>query len=152
MKKFFLIATMTMAVIGFDGCVNVQKAELERKVASEDPILKQRDLRERVKGYIASSEDLSDEQKKDLNELFTHSWAEADDLRQQSLKLESVLVQDILATDYNNVEVSLIKTQLTKLNNKVLDLRANTLFSANKIVGHSNAHRDFLDDAYHFGY
>ncbi|MGZ6359223.1 MAG: hypothetical protein ACXWP1_08725, partial [Bdellovibrionota bacterium] len=74
-----------------------------------------------------------------------------DDISSQSLKLRSVLVEEILSPNYSLDEVGMIKGRLKKLEDKRLSLMFDGIDQANTILGrkaqqHARVMRELLEN------
>ena len=65
-------------------------------------------------------------------------------MNKKSLELRSVLLKDILSTNYNHKEVGLIKNRMKKLEEKRLTMIFDALDKANVIMGRQASENHLL--------
>ena len=140
-------SVLTILALALYGCFGTENVNLQRKLANEESIDTREELRNRVDQHIISAPDLTEMQKKDLNELFSEGRTQADQIRVESSKLKSILIKDMLSADYDPVEGHLIKRKLSQLKASESDLGVNIMLRANKILGPLNKqHPEILTD------
>ncbi|MGZ3725692.1 MAG: hypothetical protein ACXWQQ_07820 [Pseudobdellovibrio sp.] len=140
------VLTLTLA-----GCATAEKKEkLEEKVVTEQNISGRKELRSKVDQMIQSANDLTDDQKQKLTALFKQTRTDAGQMREESLKLRAVLIQDVLAEKYNRGEVNLIKQKLSSISKRQLALTYKTIDKVNEIMGRGKAkkHPEFMDETF----
>ena len=142
---FLLLAGLSAA-----GCSTTSK-NLDAKIAQEPAIKNRQELKDEAARLIENDKELSSEQKTRLSALRSQLSAQLDDISIQSLRLRSVLVEEILSPNYSMDEVSLIKGRLKGLEDKRLSLMFNGIDQANSILGrkaqqHSRMMLDLLQN------
>jgi uncharacterized lipoprotein YajG len=146
LSLFALLASLAAA-----GCATTPNPAIEAKIAKEPPVANRQELQNEASQMIQSDKDLSADQKQRLEILRTKLGAQLDEISAQSLKLRSVLVQDVLSPGYSVDEVDLIKKRLKKLEDKRLTLMFDGVDQANSILGrqaarHSHVMRELLEE------
>lgn len=133
--KNVILRLIPLACLTLAACSGANKA-LEAKVASQPPVESGSQVRTEADRLIRSEPGLSDEQKQKLLSLRTSVSSQLDEIRDHSLRLRSVLVEELLSPSYDMDEVSLIKKRLKKLEKKRLSLLFDSVDEANEILGH----------------
>lgn len=119
------------------GCAsNEVEQRLDEKLAQETQIKHRDDLRAESKNLIDSAQGLTAGQKTELTQLRKATTAEMDKITNDSLRLRSILIKDIMSPNYNAKEVDLIKRRLQDVEDKRVDLMMDAADKANKIMGH----------------
>lgn len=129
-----------MAVLSFtgllNGCAHARlEKQIDEKMAQESSIKTHADLLAEGTDMIRSASGLTEEQRQKLTRLKADTESQLDPLREQSLKLRALLVQDLLATPYNEDEVELIKNRLSAIEDRRLDVMFSAVTNANQILG-----------------
>lgn len=132
MKMQTLVCVLAFAAAG---CASSGSRELDQKISQEPPVESRRQVQTEADQKIATDSQLTPDQKARLSALRTSVSAQLDDVSRQSLKLRSVLIEEILSPNYSLEEVSLIKSRLKKLEDKRLSLMFDGVDEANKILG-----------------
>ena len=131
-----LIALIAAAMMV--GCATTDK-KLDQKIQAEGPAIQNRsDLDKEATSLIASSNDLSKEQKTALLVLRDNTSKRLDQMRKESLKLRSLLVKDMLSSNYNADEVNELKDRMRELEHQKLALIFSTVDNANRVLGHGD--------------
>lgn len=136
--KKYLTATALISALSFSqGCAhNALEKHIDDEVAQESAISTHTELRTEANQLIQTAPGLSTKQKALLSSLREVTLSQSDALWEQSLKLRSVLIKDLITTQYNEDEVELIKTRIKDLENRRLSLLFNSVEQANLIMGH----------------
>jgi hypothetical protein len=151
MNTYFCPTTLILlAGIATSGCASSTNKALDAKIEQEAPVANRQGLKDEATRLIENDKDLSYDQKKQLSILRTQLSAQLDDISGQSLKLRSVLVEEVLSPNYSLGEVSLIKRRMKNLEDKRLTLIFDGVDKANSILGrkaqqHSRVMRDLLE-------
>lgn len=140
---------LTLACLAAAGCASSTNKALDQKLSEQPAPANRREVLSKADQRIADSKDLSEDQRKRLTILRDQVTSQIDDINKQSLKLRSVLVEEILSPNYDLDEVNLIKRRLKKLEDKRLSLMFDGVDQANTILGrqaleHRNMMREML--------
>jgi len=142
-----ILPALFSTAILLQGCTTAQlNTDLDAKLAAEKPLTGGNGLQQESQKLI-ESEKLSPEKRAELKALSEKTHNEHQALLQESLKLRSVLIKDVLNDKYDDDEVLLIKARMKELEQKKLDLIFRTVAQANKILGHETIHqqdREFM--------
>lgn len=149
-KSNALIAIAFTMALGLltQGCTHSSKSsrELEEKVSNESNVTNRQELRQEAKETLDNAGSLTPEQKAKLLALQADAQSKIDALNQESLRLRSVLIKDVMATNYNEREVNLIKRKLKDVENKRLATIFTAVEDANKILGRkAEYHSDVMN-------
>jgi DNA primase len=151
MKKSVLIVTALAAVM-FSGCASYQlKRKLDEKMALEPRTIQQSDVQSESEQLLKNTRGFSEKQKSELVSLRDSVRAEMKDLDQQSLKLRSILIQDIVAPAYNVGEVDLIRDRLHEIENRRLNAVFHAVRKAEAILGRDIVRSQNVFDGFMFG-
>ena len=86
-------------------------------------------------GFLIEKSNLTSEQKKKLRTLQASTVKQQAQLREESLKLRSILIKDTLSSNYNKSEVLMIQNRIEKVEHRRVALTFETLDKANGILG-----------------
>lgn len=148
LRNLFPQLLLTACVL-VTGCSTTGQ-KLDEKLAAEPAKTSRAEIRAETDFLIENDASLSDDQKKRLSILRSNISAKLDELSDQSLKLRSVLVEEILSPNYSMNEVSLIKKRLKKIEDRRLTVMFDGVDQANSILGrdaqkHSRVMRNLLE-------
>jgi len=131
-KSLYLSGFLFLAL----GCAHgdLQK-KLDDKLSKEDVVKNQADLRFEINQLIEKAPDLTDDQRTRLRDLSRETSSQVDDIWSQSLKLRSVLIKDLINSNYDEDEAELIKSRLKDLEGKRLNTIFGAVNKANSILG-----------------
>ncbi len=117
-------------------CANAQlEKEVNQKLTQETEIKSLNDLRADATFHIENAKGVSADQKAKLFALRDSTRQQIDQNWQQSLKLKSLIISDLVEANYNESEVERAKTKLKGLESKRLSIMFDALEEANKILG-----------------
>lgn len=135
MKRKILLTAVLASGFLFVGCA--QKAiekQVDQKLAQEVKVKSEQELRAEADQMILSS-NLKEEQKIHLLET-RKNWTEKSmELRDESLRLRSLLLKDLLNPAYNQKEVQVIQKRLKKNEQKRVALFLESIRKTDKILG-----------------
>ena len=138
-KKFttpFALVSL-IGVLCLTACVSNPEKRLDKKEMAENEVRSTEDLHQQADQLIGSSPGLTIEQRENLTVLKTHVESELNEIRDESVRLRSVLLSDVLASKkYNDLEVSLIKKRMQKLEERRINMLFDAVAKANDILGH----------------
>ena len=137
-----LVNLLLLAV--FCGCSSLNNKNLDQKISHETHVTTREELRTETKDSIENSVNLTADQKKQLTELRLSITNQTNEMNKKSLELRSVLLKDILSTNYNHKEVGLIKNRMKKLEEKRLTMIFDALDKANVIMGRQASENHLL--------
>src|SRR5665213_2303909 len=103
MRNRIGILPMLAAVVVLAGCVTTNK-DLDKKVASEPQVQNRAALSVEATSLIQNSKNLNSDQKTNLIALRDSTRQQLDDLQKESMKLRSVLIHEVLSSNYNPKE------------------------------------------------
>lgn len=128
------IVLMTI-LIGYSGCSTMGNKILDEKISNESDIKSPANLQAEAKTSIDQAVNLSEDQKQKLTKLRLSVANQTNEFNKESLELRSVLMKDIIATNFNSKEVGLIKTRMRKLEDRRLTMIFDSVEKANIIMG-----------------
>ena len=140
-RSFFVLSFLS-------GCGHAAiEREIDQKVLQENEIKTRSDLYAEADLMIKNSSDLSAEQKPQLLALRDSTRKALEENWVTSLKLKSVLIKDLVVTDYNENEVELIKTKIRKLTQKRLSIIFQAADKTTEILGRqAQSHGQIMED------
>lgn len=119
------------------GCAHKtpEERQVERRIASEPQIKDKAALETRNDRAIDQAMGLSDEERHKLTVLRDSNRARVDALSEESLKIRSLLVQDIVNPDSDPSEITLLKNKLKETENKKVAIYLEGIDEANSLLG-----------------
>ena len=122
--------------LGLTACSHTSvDRELNRKVAEESNINTQADLNAEATHLIEKAKNITEEQRSQLLALREKTRAETLEQNKESLRLRSVLVKELLSTDYNRQEVAGLKRSIKKTDERKLSILLDAVQKTNLILG-----------------
>lgn len=119
---------------------------LDQKLSQDSEIKTGGDVRREATLMIENSPTLTGEQKKALTSLRANIQKELSALNDETLKLRTELIRDLIEPKLNRPEVALIKKRLSDLEAKKLASLFNGVDKANSIMGREvKRNREILD-------
>jgi len=135
-KRGLQLICLTGGFLIIQGCANQPLERIvEEKTNEESSINTRADLRREAKDAIENATNLSTVQKTKLLALSETTQAKVDALSEEFLKLRSVLIKDLISTDYNENEVEAIKDKMTNISDKRLESFYTAANEAKVIMG-----------------
>jgi hypothetical protein len=134
-KKLFL----SLLVITFFSSCATKKIDqkVDADLAQTPPISGTAQLQKDTSNTIASTPGITDDQRAKLVAIQKTTEAKLNDLREKSLKMRELLMEEVVRTEnYNDNEVNRIKTRLKTVESKRLDTLFKALDQANDVLGH----------------
>ncbi len=132
-----------MAIIlflfGISGCSTKGNKVLDEKISNEADINTRENLQAEAKSSIRNAVNLTEDQKQKLSALRLSVTNQNNEMNQEALELRSVLMKDIIATNFNSKEVGLIKSRMRKLEDRRLSMIFDSVDKANLIMGRQAA-------------
>jgi hypothetical protein len=134
-KKLFL---SLLVVTFFSACATKKiDQKVDSALAQTPPVSGPAQLQKDATNTIASTPGISDDQRAKLVTIQKATETKLGDLREQSLKMRELLIQEVVRTEnYNDNEVNRIKSRLKKVESKRLDTLFKALDQANDVLGH----------------
>ncbi len=130
------LAQFLVPALLLSACSNVAlEKDIDRRVSQETEVKTRADLTSETSTILEKSKDIKEEQKVKLSELRNSTRRQIDENWQQSLRLRSVLIKELVSKDYNDTAVDLIKKRLKDLDSKRLFITFDAVDQANKILG-----------------
>jgi hypothetical protein len=141
-----MVGLIGLLAVAATGCAHNGATEknLDAKVATEQPTPASDEISAKADRLVSQHPDLSAQQRSDLNVLKTRTQAKLTQMRDESLKLRSVLVEDVLSPNYNKKEVSLIQKRMQKLEGARLTVMFRAVDEAGRILGRSGVQNQQL--------
>jgi len=128
----------SLLAIGFlmAGCTQKEVVkDLDVKESQTSSIKGAGDLQSEAADLITRS-NLSADKKAQLTTLRLATEKQLEAYRDESLRLRSLLIKDVMAPTYNRAEVGLIKSRMSKVERQRLATIFDTVDKANTILGH----------------
>jgi hypothetical protein len=128
-----------------------KKLETEIKAA---PIAKQEDIIETAREYIASSNNLTVDQKAKLNSIQEKAIIDTSALRDEINKSRMILIKSALLPKYNAREVEIMKRKILSLERKKIRVGLNAFTEARNVIDPSqlsenkSINKVFMHDSY----
>ena len=152
--KLFVLSfsVLTTALMGCSSkSVNHQ---IDTKMSQETTVTTTGDLSNQAQETIETTPGLSADQRTQLISLRDKMRDQIKGLNDESIKLRSLLIQDVVSADNHGREVSAVKRRLKKVENKKLSVIFDGIDQADTILGKNTAQRqavmDRLFDRHHF--
>lgn len=123
------------------GCTSVDK-NVDQKEAASPPVESRTDLNKEARLFIEKAKGISEDQRQKLLTLRHATRSSIGQLQEESLKLRSLLIQEILTSQYNSSEVDVIKSRLKKVEERRLTVMFDAVDKANKIIGRTRIEND----------
>lgn len=145
-----------LIVLGLMGCTHgAGDRRLDDKLLHESSVTNQEELRGETRDLLALTKGLTDKQKEKLGTLREISYREMAAIRADTVKLRSILIQDIYSDKYDADEVYLVKSRIRTLDEKRTSLLFDMIDKANGIFGRQaelNRHviRQLVENEGHF--
>lgn len=135
-----------MPLLILTSCATQQeKKQVEQKVANETTVVDGTTLSISVQETIAASKTLSPEQKEQLQSLFLATRTKARSLLEDSYKLRSVLIKELLASNVNPSEIKILKKNIKKVESERMKLTLSAADQITKIVGQNKEKEQFAE-------
>ncbi len=155
MRTFIRIALITGAVLSQTASAKNFNAKplsagkiLDQKLAQESGINSRLDLRIEVNRRLNRIVGLDDDTKQKVGTLLAQSYAKQQELEVQQLRLNSVLLKDMMG-EMNAVEIELIKDRMLRLAEKSIDTAIADAREGHKILGTlADKHKEIFDDLF----
>ena len=129
------------------------QTEVDHELATENAPRSQGEASAKTRQTILESRHLSQAQKESLLDLQKRMGGEAALLRDERAKLRSLLVKEMIRSDFSEDRVAAIKSRISTAENRRVALLFDAIDQANKILGHRSAKnevimRSFESEAY----
>ena len=123
--------------------------DVDVKLSRESDVTSGAALYTETTATIENAKNVTPEQKSQLLALRTDTREQLENNNQKTLKLKSILIEDLVKNDYKENEVELIKDQLKGLKTQRLTIMFGAVTEANKILGrqarlNDDVMRDFV--------
>jgi hypothetical protein len=119
---------------------------VDSKLAQTPPVSGPAELRKTTADTIASTPGITEDQRAKLVVIQKTTEGKLDKLRQESLKMRELLIQEVVRTDgYNDNEVNRIKSRLKDVEGKRLTTLFKALDQANDVLGHQTQRKQVMD-------
>ncbi len=148
LRTTFLMLAAPALILNACNHASIEK-DVNQKLSNESDVTTGAALDTETTVAIENAKDVTADQKSKLLALRTDTRQQLDNNNQKTLKLKSVLIEDLVKNDYKENEVELIKDQLKKLKSQRLSIMFGAVTEANKILGrrarlNDDVMRDFV--------
>lgn len=135
-----------LSMVAIASCTTPEERVVDEKLLKQG-LLSRSQLQDEVKDSISGASDLSEQQRSDLRELQRSSTTEMDALINESLKLRSILVKDLLSPNYSASRTRTVEKRLKKIELERVDVLLRSIQQAHKILGaEAQAHEQVMHD------
>lgn len=135
MKVYYALMVL-VAAGSLQGCAHGRlEKQLDAKVAGETEVKSRTDLGQQAKARINGDSALTADQRSRLLALRESTAQQMDKLTNESLRLRSVLIQDLVASTYDQEEVDLIKKRIQNIEEKRVSAIFDAADQVNQILG-----------------
>jgi hypothetical protein len=136
-----------MAITLFSSCATKKiDQNVDAKLAQTPPVSGPAELNKDASNTIASAPGITDDQRTKLIVIQKSTEEKLAKLREESLKMRELLIQEVVRTDhYNDNEVNRIKSRLKDIENKRLTTLFKGLDQANDVLGHQTQRKQVMD-------
>ena len=139
MKKIYYansLLLISMLVLFAQGCASSSAdKKVDTELANESEITDSNSLGVELKTLVDKSTKLTPKQKASLMTLQSETRIQVAKYREQSLKLRSILIKEVIVSKYNPDEIELVKERLKSTEDKRLTVIFNAIDHANTIIG-----------------
>lgn len=136
--SFKPVLLMFATVALFAGCNHADK-KLDEALAKTPPVANTAELQKQAEERIANIPDLTDDQRRQLNDLRKGLKAEMGKLNEEALKLRSLLLEAVLDETYSEGKVSTLKKRMKKVEDEKLATTFKSVDRVNQILGRSSS-------------
>lgn len=127
---------LSLAALILSACTTTAtRTNLDEKLTQEVQVKDRTGLAAESKDLIEKADALTPTQKTGLLALREATRQKMIEMQKESVKLRSVLIQDVLSPNYNQKEINLIKNRISKLEKNRVTVIFNTVDEANRILG-----------------
>lgn len=147
------IISVFILCVAITGCASKTKKEVKAKV-EQSSVTSPQKLGQSIQDAINSSEFLTADQKKELEEIIAQNKKKAEELAAESFKHRSVLIQELLTENVNHKKIRVIKKSIKKIEDDKLKNTFETIEKISKVVSRNSDREKFnspllyLDRAY----
>jgi hypothetical protein len=136
------VITAAFSMLAFAGCSHGSlDNKVDREAARETSVKTNADLQNEASQLIKTEPGLSDDQRTKLLALQSATQQQMNTNRAQSLQLRSLMMKDMVKTDYDPNEMETVKKKIRDNENQRLSLTFDAMDKAQKIMGRStNGH------------
>ena len=130
------LAAIALFTILAPGCASTNtERRIDSKLEAEPAVSDSNSLGGEFKTMIDQSQKLTLVQKNQLLALQTDTRTQLNQLKNQSLKLRSILIKDVMQAGYNPDEIEIVKERLKKTEDRRLTVIFNAVDHAETIIG-----------------
>ena len=145
-SKYALVGLMFLGLVGCaEKAIN---QNIDQKLKQENSVKSNADLTAEANQLLNGLPGLTDDQKTKLTALRVSLHNRSAQYRDESLRLRSLLLKDVLSPNDLNPEISLIKKRLRALENKRLNLIFESIDQTDAILGRNSPHREKVMKAF----
>jgi outer membrane murein-binding lipoprotein Lpp len=135
LNKKVIILVLSSLVIG--GCSSeTKKTDLDQQVKAQPVAATPEQIAQQAAETFSSAPGLTPEQKQKLMVIYSKTYGEAIAIRSEIGQSKSLLFKKIASAHYKSAEVSQLKKQITKLDEKRLGLMFRSLEEIQAVVGY----------------
>lgn len=139
MKTIFTILILSLVMTG---CASKTKKEVKEKVEQSNVTSPQK-LGQSIQETINSSEFLTAEQKKELEEIIAENKSQADALAAESFKHRSVLIQELLSQKADKRKIRVLKRSIKQIEDNKLKNTFETIEKITKVVSRNSDRENY---------
>lgn len=143
MKSVSLI--LTLLFLASCSSRKIEQAKIDEKISNETSVTDGKSLGASVNDVIQSSATLNEKQKADLEKLFNEIKVKNSALMEESFKLRSVLIKELLSGDVNAKQVKLLKKDIKKNESERLKSTLTAIDKISIIVSKDPDNSKFID-------
>jgi hypothetical protein len=146
--RMLTFALGAVLALGLEGCAHGSiDRRIDEKLAHEDQVNTRGDLSVEAGKLIQDTPGLDDAQRAQLNDVRAQTASRIADLTRQSIRLRGLLIEDVVAQEYDPAEVEAIKRRLRSIEDKRLTAILEAVDQANEILGRQNLQRQRILNA-----
>jgi hypothetical protein len=144
--NFFNLVAAICTITGLQACASMDmNKQLNEKISKESSIKSRKDLDAKATGLMANAPGLSGQQRQRMNAIKAQLNSKLKDLNEESLKLRSLLLQDVIASGDRTQEVNAVKNRLRANSTARIDAIFNAVDQANDVLGRNELISEAMD-------
>ena len=146
-RKFSSIIILILISVS-TACSHTEK-KVEEKIASEPKINNSAELGSEAHFLIESNSGFTAEQREKLFALQQETHLKLTKLREESLKIRMLLIEEVTGENYSGKELAVVKNKLKKNEDEKLQTYFHAIHKANDILGRKSERQkriDFMSD------
>ena len=140
MKQNLKFTSVLVAIGLLAGCASQTQKQVDQDLAKTPAVASPQELHEQTTAKINEDPRLTDEQRTKLKGLQAKFQEQYKTARDESLKLRSLLVDQLLAKSYKPREIAAIKGRIHAAEERRLEATFKAADEVSKILGHNEDH------------